>query len=101
MRSLKGHEHRVMSMIVMDETQPLCISGDSASGIFVWRIDASFGQELQQKWYEHNDWRYTGIHSLAISGGYLYTGSGDKSIKAWSLQVDSLTEYKHLPLLSR
>lgn len=89
-RSLKGHEHRVMAMVVMDETQPLCISGDSGSGIFVWRIDTPLGQELQQKWYEHNDWRYSGIHSMAISEGYLYSGSGDKSIKAWSLQDYSL-----------
>jgi len=86
-QSLKGHDHRVMAMVVVDETQPLCISADSASGIFVWRIGSSLGQELVKKWYEHNDWRYSGIHSLAIADGYLYSGSGDKSIKAWYLQV--------------
>ncbi|ONK73137.1 uncharacterized protein A4U43_C04F27630 [Asparagus officinalis] len=89
-KSLKGHEHRVMAMVVVDEPEPLCISGDNGSGIFLWRIGTSVGEELVQKWYEHNDWRYSGIHSLAISGEYLYSGSGDKSIKAWSLQDYSL-----------
>lgn len=87
MKYLRGHEHRVTAMVVVDET--LCITGDSGSGIFVWRIGASHGQELVKKWNEQNDWRYSGIHSLAVSGGYLYSGSGDKSIKAWSLQVFS------------
>ncbi|KAL5993124.1 hypothetical protein ACLOJK_014046 [Asimina triloba] len=89
--SLKGHEHKVMAIAIMDSEKPLCISGDSGCGIFVWDI-ASLGQEPLKKWHEHSDWRYTGIHSLAVSGAdYLYSGSGDKSIKAWSLQDYSLT----------
>ncbi|WOK94579.1 transducin beta-like protein 3 [Canna indica] len=92
-QSLKGHDHRVMAILVLDDTnKPLCISGDSGSGICLWRIDATIDQEPWKKWYEHNDWRYSGIHSLAVSGtGYLYSGSGDKSIKAWSLQDYSLS----------
>ncbi|KAG1328096.1 hypothetical protein COCNU_01G020300 [Cocos nucifera] len=88
-QSWSGHEHRVMAMVVVDGTsQPICISGDSGSGIFIWTISTSLGKEPLKKWYEHNDWRYSGIHSLAVSAtGFLYSGSGDKSIKAWSLQV--------------
>ncbi|CAL5420384.1 unnamed protein product [Camellia sinensis] len=63
----------------------------SAVGIYIWGITDPFGQEPIKKLFEQKDWRYSGIHALAISGtGYLYTGSGDKSIKAWSLQDYSL-----------
>ncbi|KAJ0972075.1 hypothetical protein J5N97_020034 [Dioscorea zingiberensis] len=91
-QTLRAHEHRVMAILVVDAGEPLCISGDSGSGICIWNIEPSIGQEPLKKWYEHNDWRYSGIHALAASGtGYLYSGSGDKSIKAWSLQDHSLT----------
>ncbi|KAI7981024.1 hypothetical protein LOK49_Contig79G00001, partial [Camellia lanceoleosa] len=74
------------------EEQPLCISGDGGVGIYIWGITDPFGQEPIKKLFEQKDWRYTGIHALAISGtGYLFTGSGDKSIKAWSLQDYSLS----------
>ncbi|KAK8916202.1 hypothetical protein KSP39_PZI023253 [Platanthera zijinensis] len=91
-QTLKGHEHKIMAMVVIDGAQPLCISGDSRSGIFIWHVGISTGQESLTNWYEHNDWRYSGIHSLAVSGtSHLYTGGGDKSIKAWSLQDYSLS----------
>lgn len=84
----KGHEHKVMAVIYVDDEQPLCISGDSGGGIFLWRISIPLGQEPLKKWYEQKDWRYSGIHALTTAGnGYLYTGSGDRSIKAWSLLV--------------
>lgn len=87
-QTLRAHAHRVMAILVVESGEPLCISGDSGSGICIWRIGTSLTQEPLKKWYEHNDWRYSGIHALAVSGtGYLYSGSGDKSIKAWSLQV--------------
>ncbi|XP_077231656.1 zinc ion binding protein [Tasmannia lanceolata] len=95
-QSLRGHEHRVMAVVVVDAEKPLCISGDSGGGIFVWEIGASVGKEPLKKWCEHHDWRYSGIHSLAVSGvEYLYSGSGDKSIKAWSLQDYTLTCTMH------
>jgi WD40 repeat protein len=85
--TFRGHEHKVMALVYVDEEQ-LCISGDSGGGIFVWAIRLPLGQDPLKKWYEQKDWRYSGIHALTISGnGYLYTGSGDKSIKAWSVQV--------------
>ncbi|PKU71632.1 uncharacterized protein LOC110105013 isoform X1 [Dendrobium catenatum] len=91
-QTLKGHEHKIMAMVVIDGAQPLCISGDSSSGIFVWRISNSSSQELLKSWYEHDDWRYSGIHSLVASGtSHLYSGGGDKSVKAWSLQDYSLS----------
>ena len=69
----------------------LCTSGDSGSGIFIWLIDSTLKEEPLNKWYEHNDWLYRGVTCLAVSRiGYLYTGSRDKSIKAWSLEVLSL-----------
>ncbi|PAN19452.1 hypothetical protein PAHAL_3G274600 [Panicum hallii] len=89
---LKGHEHKITTIVVVDnENHSLCISGDSGSGIFVWRIDSTLKEEPLNKWYEHNDWLYRGVICLAVSGtGYLYSGSRDKSIKAWSLEDYSL-----------
>lgn len=89
--TFRGHEHKVMALVYVDEEQ-LCISGDSGGGIFVWAIRLPLGQDPLKKWYEQKDWRYSGIHALTISGnGYLYTGSGDKSIKAWSVQDGTLS----------
>lgn len=91
-QTLKGHEHKITTIIAVDnDNQSLCISGDSGSGIFVWHVDTSLKQEPLHNWHEHNDWIYRGVHCLAVSGtGYLYTGSRDKSIKAWSLEDYSL-----------
>ncbi|PKA58375.1 Lissencephaly-1 like [Apostasia shenzhenica] len=92
LQTLRGHEHNIMAIFVVDGAQPLCISGDRRSGIFVWRIVTLKRHELLKNWYEHNDWRYSGIQSLAVSGtSHLYTAGGDKSIKAWSLQDYSLS----------
>ncbi|OVA05612.1 Protein translocase subunit SecA [Macleaya cordata] len=91
-QSLRGHEHRVMAVVFVDAEKPLCISGDSGGGIFVWGIGIPIGQEPLKKWFELKDWRYSGIHAMEVSGtDHLYTGSGDKSIKAWSLQDYTLT----------
>jgi WD40 repeat protein len=92
---LKGHEHKITAIVVVDnDNQSLCISGDSGSGIFVWCVDPSLSNEPLNKWYESNDWIYRGVHCLAVSGtGYLYTGSRDKSIKAWSLEVKMLIQF--------
>nr|KJB29170.1 hypothetical protein B456_005G088100 [Gossypium raimondii] len=90
--TFRGHEHKVMAVVCVDEEQPLCISGDSGGGIFLWSINIPFGQEPLKKWYEEKDWRYSGIHALAVSeNGYLYTGSGDKLIKEWSLRDGTLS----------
>ncbi|PIA47628.1 hypothetical protein AQUCO_01400329v1 [Aquilegia coerulea] len=86
-QSFKGHEHRVMGVVFVDAAEPLCVSGDSGGGIFVWGVGASLQQDPLKSWYEQKDWRYSGIHALAVSGTeHIYTGSGDKSVKAWSLQ---------------
>ncbi|KAK2967886.1 hypothetical protein RJ640_012366 [Escallonia rubra] len=90
--SYTGHEHRVMAVVFVDEEQPLCISGDSGGGICIWGIGTPFGQEPIKRLYEEKDWRYSGIHALTVSGtGYLYTGSGDKSVKAWSIEDYTLS----------
>lgn len=86
-QTFEGHEHRVMALMYVDQEQPLCISGDSGGGIFVWGTSVPLGQEPLKKWYEQKDWRYSGIHALSSGNGYIYTGSGDKTIKAWLLQV--------------
>ncbi|KAF9608890.1 hypothetical protein IFM89_012058 [Coptis chinensis] len=83
-----GHEHRVMSVVFVNANEPLCISGDNGSRIRVWSIGVVLGQEPLKKWYEQKYWRNNRIHALAVSGTeHLYTGSGDKSIKAWTLRV--------------
>lgn len=89
MHTFRGHEHKIMAVIYVEEEQPFCVTVDSGGGIFVWDVRSSLlGNEPFKKWYEQKDWRYTGIHSLAYSrGGHLYTGGGDKLVKAWSLQV--------------
>ncbi|CAM8938805.1 unnamed protein product [Rhodiola kirilowii] len=90
--TFRGHEHRVTALICVEKEQPFCISGDSGGGIFIWGISNPFDQEPLRKWYEEKDWRYSGIHSLAVHGAeYLYTGSGDKTIKVWSLKDFSLS----------
>ncbi|CAN6350965.1 unnamed protein product [Urochloa humidicola] len=89
---LKGHEHKITAIVAVDNgNHSLCISGDSGSGIFIWSVDSTLKEEPLFKWYEHNDWIYRGVNCLAVSGtGYLYTGSRDKSVKAWSLEDYSL-----------
>lgn len=90
--TFKGHEHKVMALAFVEKEQPLCISGDSGGVIFIWDASSPLGQEPITKLYEQKDWRYSGIHCLAVSGTeYLYTGSGDRSIKAWSLQDYALS----------
>ncbi|XP_031281641.1 uncharacterized protein LOC116140158 isoform X2 [Pistacia vera] len=89
--TFKGHEHKVMAVVYVDEEQPLCISGDSGGGIFVWSTSFPLGQEPIKKWNEPKDWRYSGIHALASLGKYLYTGGGDKTIKVWSLLDGALS----------
>lgn len=88
MRTVNYHAHRVTAIVVLDMYEPLCISADSGGYIYVWTLDPQPGQEPLKNWREHSDWRYSGVHSLALSGlDVLYSGSGDKSIKAWSLKV--------------
>lgn len=77
-----------MALVYVDEEEPLCISGDSGGGIFVWGITTPFMQDPLRKWFEQKDWRFSGIHSLTVSRNlFLYTGSGDRTIKAWSIKV--------------
>ncbi|CAA3023513.1 translocase subunit SECA2, chloroplastic isoform X2 [Olea europaea subsp. europaea] len=90
--TFKGHEHKVMALVFMDGGQPLCISGDNEGVICIWDASFPFNEEPIKKLHEQKDWRYSGIHALAVSRTeYLYTGSGDKLIKAWSLQDHTLS----------
>ncbi|GFP89848.1 NAD kinase 2 chloroplastic [Phtheirospermum japonicum] len=90
--SFKGHEHRIMAIVFVVGEQSLCISGDNEGVICIWKADFPFSKVPMQKLYEKKDWRYSGIHAMAISGTeYLYTGSGDKLVKAWSLQDYTLS----------
>ncbi|KZV28821.1 hypothetical protein F511_06255 [Dorcoceras hygrometricum] len=85
--SFKGHDHRVMAVCFVDGTKPLCISGDNEGVLCIWEANFPFNDLPIKKLREQKDWRYSGIHALAVSGTeYLYTGGGDKLIKAWSLQ---------------
>nr|XP_043635180.1 uncharacterized protein LOC122606284 isoform X2 [Erigeron canadensis] len=90
--TLKGHEHKVMAVVFVDSKPPLCISADNGGDIFIWGITLPFEEKPFRKLNEEKDWRYSGIHALAVSSsGYFYTGSGDKSIKAWSMHDYSLS----------
>eukprot|EP00249_Psilotum_nudum_P016673 c25939_g1_i1 orf=289-2865(+) len=85
---LKGHDQKVMALAA-GQRSDLVFSGDYGGEICVWRIGST--TDCIAKWQEHQDWRFTGVASLTVSGdGFLYSGSGDRTIKAWSLQDYSL-----------
>ncbi|KAF8082472.1 hypothetical protein N665_0824s0020 [Sinapis alba] len=89
--TFKGHQDKVMALIYIKGTESVCVSGDGGGGIFVWSTSFPLEEQPLRKWYEPKDWRYSGIHALAYSGdGYVYSGSGDNTIKAWSLQDGKL-----------
>ncbi|GAU25904.1 hypothetical protein TSUD_376230 [Trifolium subterraneum] len=90
LHTFRGHENKVMALVYVDDEEPLCISGDGGGGLFVWGITAPLRQDPLRKWYEQKDWRFSGIHSLAAFGNLLYTGSGDRTIKAWSFKDGTL-----------
>ncbi|XP_020211147.1 uncharacterized protein LOC109795977 [Cajanus cajan] len=91
LHTFRGHENKVMALVYVDEEEPLCISGDSGGGMFIWGMAAPLRQDPLRKWYEKKDWRFSGIHSLAVSRNHsLYTGSGDRTIKAWSYKDETL-----------
>ncbi|EPS67387.1 hypothetical protein M569_07378 [Genlisea aurea] len=90
--TFKGHEHRIMALDFVDGDEPLCISGDSQGFICIWKADLPFSDSPIVKLDEKKDWRYSGIHAMVCSGrDYLYTGGGDKLVKAWSLQDYTLS----------
>ncbi|XP_062021330.1 uncharacterized protein LOC133737868 [Rosa rugosa] len=89
--TFKGHEHTIKALIYVDEEKPLCISGDSGGGIFIWSTCSPLGQEPLKILYEQKDWRFSGIHALAFRTGYIYTGSGDRTVKAWSMQDGTIS----------
>ena len=84
-KTLKGHSQMVMA-VVINQKSSLCISGDYGGEICVWKVESG-ETDFLVKWHHHQDWRYSGIASLAISSDFLYSGSGDRTIKAWSVQV--------------
>ncbi|XP_027148372.1 uncharacterized protein LOC113748960 [Coffea eugenioides] len=89
--SFRSHEHRVTAVVFVDEGEPLCISADNGGVICIWSAKFPLDTAPIRKLFEEKDWRFSGIQALAVSGnGCLYTGSGSRSIKAWSLQDYSL-----------
>ncbi|KAJ0257551.1 WD40 repeat-containing protein [Hirschfeldia incana] len=85
--TFEGHQEKVMALIYVKGAESVCVSGDGGGGIFVWSTSFPLEEQPLRKWYEPKDWRYSGIHALAYSeDGYVYSGSGDNTIKAWSLQ---------------
>lgn len=96
--SLQGHSHMVAALAV-DQNTFQCFSGDTSGKICAWKIDGNAADNpLVATWQEHDDWRYTGVTSLAASAdGILYSGSGDRTVKAWSSQVNSVLRPKLAP----
>ncbi|CAN6880670.1 unnamed protein product [Brassica oleracea] len=89
--TFKGHQDKVMALIYINGAESVCVSGDGGGGIFVWSTSFPLEEQPLRKWYEPKDWRYSGIHALAYSeDGYVYSGSGDNTVKAWSLQDGKL-----------
>ncbi|CDY08190.1 BnaA06g15360D [Brassica napus] len=89
--TFKGHQDKVTALIYIKGVETVCVSGDGGGGIFVWSTSFPLEEQPLRKWYEPKDWRYSGIHALAYSeDGYVYSGSGDNTIKAWSLQDGKL-----------
>ncbi|KAG8044648.1 hypothetical protein GUJ93_ZPchr0393g29138 [Zizania palustris] len=98
-QSLKGHEHKITAIAVVEnDSQLLCISGDSGSGIFVWCVDASHNNEPLNKCKDKSikAWSLedyslrctmTGhkstVSCLSVACGILYSGSWDGSIRSW------------------
>lgn len=92
--TFKGHEHKVMAVLFVDSEPPVCISADNGGDIFIWGTKLPFEEKPIKRLNEEKDWRYSGIHALAVSqsgSAYFYTGSGDKTIKAWSMHDYSLS----------
>jgi len=87
-QTFKGHEQRITALVVHEASQ-LCISGDYGGYIYAWSAASRENSAAPvASWQEHQDWRYSGVASLAISGDeLLYSGSGDRTIKAWSTSV--------------
>ncbi|BBN09842.1 hypothetical protein MPTK1_4g23130 [Marchantia polymorpha subsp. ruderalis] len=91
LKILEGHHTQVVLALAVDPVSMRCFSGDSLGHLCAWRLEEE-SEEAQTpflaSWQEHTDWRYTGVASLAVSGdGVLYSGSGDKTVKAWSSQT--------------
>ncbi|CAM6126816.1 unnamed protein product [Calypogeia fissa] len=85
-QTLEGHSIVVMALAV-DHNTSRCFSGDTGGKICAWKIGEGIAEPLLATWQDHDDWRYTGVASLAVSADeILYSGSGDRTIKAWSLQ---------------
>lgn len=81
-----------MALVFVESELPLCISGDNGGEIFIWGIKFPFEEKPVKRLNEEKDWRYSGIHALAVDSrsGFFYTGSGDKSVKAWSMHVRNI-----------
>ncbi|KAG6541103.1 hypothetical protein Mapa_017474 [Marchantia paleacea] len=91
LKTLEGHHTQVVLALAVDPVSMRCFSGDNLGHLCAWRLEEESEEAqtpLLASWQEHNDWRYTGVASLAVSGdGMLYSGSGDKTVKAWSSQT--------------
>ncbi|XP_078433932.1 zinc ion binding protein [Wolffia australiana] len=84
-RTLRGAESRVMAVAVArgGGKRPICVAGDGGGFLYAWDVA---GEGEMKKWRHHSDWRYSGVHSLAASRERVYSGGGDRTIKAWSLE---------------
>ncbi len=88
MQVLEGHGQRITAVAV-HEASNVCVSGDYGGQICVWNLSMTRSSSAPvTTWQEHDDWRYSGVASLVVSSDQvLYSGSGDRTIKAWSLVV--------------
>ncbi|OWM85120.1 hypothetical protein CDL15_Pgr027907 [Punica granatum] len=85
--TFRGHEHKIMAVVYVDDEQPLCVTADGGGGIFVWDIGSfPLGNEPLKKCMEGHK---SVVSSLVVSQGALYSGSWDGMIRLWCLSDHS------------
>ena len=108
LHTLSSHSHRITALLPIppptthpspnasSEPQWL-VSADYGCQVSVWDLggasdDADVAPIEVAKWQDHSDWRYFGVLALCgWEGGVVYTGGGDRVVKAWSMRDFSLT----------
>ncbi|KAL3688251.1 hypothetical protein R1sor_014560 [Riccia sorocarpa] len=87
LKTFEGQHTQVILALAVDVESTRCFSGDQSGRICVWQLEEDITTPFLTSWLEHDDWRFTGVACLAASeDGILYSGSGDRTIKAWSTQ---------------
>lgn len=86
-----------MTSLVLANSNQWLISADYGAEIFIWELrhqefrsnSRIIFPEKIKSWKDHMDWRFFGVLAMAVSETkVLFTGGGDRTVKAWSLEVN-------------